>query len=202
MKRLIFLFCIALLTGCAVQKEQHEHQTHVINADSLVTETRHDGHSLQHRQDIDSLVAQLVQTALQEYQKTEQEHEVTTETLTETIDSLGRVIRQQQRTTDRTLSRQEQSRQEQAIREMRASLQRHIERQDSAWAEKFARFESHLRDSLDRVADKQQLTNAAPALSWWQRLWHNLWMIAAGVVTAGVLFATRRLWMPLLRRLF
>ena len=48
MKRLIFLFCIALLTGCAVQKEQHEHQTHVINVDTLVTETQLDSHSSQH----------------------------------------------------------------------------------------------------------------------------------------------------------
>lgn len=203
LKTLLMVAAFAGLMGsCATQRQQHEHQTHVVNADTLASEASHDGHSSQHRQDVDSLVAEAVSRAIAEYARSEQEHEVTTETLTETIDSLGRVIRQQQRTTDRTLSRQEQSRQQQEIREMRASLQRHIEMQDSAWAEKFARFESHLRDSLDQVADKQQLTNAAPALSWWQRLWHNLWMIVAGVVTAGVLFATRRLWMPLLRRLF
>lgn len=193
MKRLIFLFCIALLTGCAVQKEQHEHQTHVINADSLVTETQHDGHSLQHRTDIDSLVAQLVQTALQEYQKTEQEHEVTTETLTETIDSLGRVVRQQQKVTDRTISRQELQRQEQQIRDLRISLQRHIEVQDSAWADRFASFETHLRDSLDQVIDQKYAQNAAPILSWWQRLCQSIKFIMLGAMIAVAVYYGRKL---------
>ena len=201
MKQWIFLLCIAL-AGCATQKQQHEHQTHVINVDTLVTETQLDSHSSQHRQDIDSLVSSAVSQAIQEYMKTEQEHEVTTETLTETIDSLGRVVRQQQKTTDRTLSRQELRRQEQQIQEMKINLQRHIEMQDSAWAQKFSQFESHLRDSLDMTIDKQSVKNAAPVTSWWKRLWHNLEMILVGVVMACAAFVTRKWWIPWLKRLF
>ena len=148
MKRLIFLFCIALLTGCAVQKEQHEHQTHVINADTLVTETQHDGHSLQHRTDIDSLVA---------------------------------------------ISRQELQRQEQQIRDLRISLQRHIEVQDSAWADRFASFETHLRDSLDQVIDQKYAQNAAPILSWWQRLCQSIKFIMLGAMIAVAVYYGRKL---------
>ena len=190
------------MTSCATQRQQHEHQSHVIQVDTLVTETQHDSHSSQHRQNIDSLVSEAVSRAMQEYQKTEQEHEVTTETLTETIDSLGRVVRQQQKTTDRTISRQELMRQEQQIQELKINLQRHIEIQDSAWSAKFSQFETHLKDSLDQVIDKQSVTNAAPVTSWWQRLWHNLEMILIGVIVACALFVTRKFWLPWLKRLF
>lgn len=202
MRQLILLFCIAVMTGCATQKQQREHQTHVINVDTLVRETQADVHSSQHRQDIDSLVSEAVSRAIEEYRKTEQEHEVTTETLTETVDSLGRVVRQQQRTTDRTVSRQELRRQEQEIQEMKVSLMRHIEMQDSAWSAKFSQMETHLKDSLDRVVDKQSVTNAAPVTSWWSRMWHNLEMILVGIVVACALFVTRRFWLPWLKGLF
>ena len=190
------------MTSCATQRQQHEHQSHVIQVDTLVTETQHDIHSSQHRQNIDSLVSEAVSRAMQEYQKTEQEHEVTTETLTETIDSLGRVVRQQQKTTDRTISRQELMRQEQQIQELKINLQRHIEIQDSAWSAKFSQFETHLKDSLDQVIDKQSTTNAAPVTSWWKRMWHNLEMILIGVIVACALFVTRKFWLPWLKRLF
>ena len=190
------------MTSCATQRQQHEHQSHVIQVDTLVTETQHDIHSSQHRQNIDSLVSEAVSRAMQEYQKTEQEHEVTTETLTETIDSLGRVVRQQKKTTDRTISRQELMRQEQQIQELKINLQRHIEIQDSAWSAKFSQFETHLKDSLDQVIDKQSVTNAAPVTSWWKRMWHNLEMILVGIVLAVALAVTRRFWLPWLKRLF
>ena len=191
-----------MMTGCATQKQRHEHQTHVIEVDTLVTESQVDSHSQQHRQDIDSLVSEAVSRAIEEYRRTEQEHEVTTETLTETIDSLGRVVRRQQRTTDRTVSRQELQRQEQQIQEMKTSLQRHIEMQDSAWAVKFSQLETHLKDSLDQTIDKQSVTNAAPVTSWWKRMWHNLEMILIGVIVACALFVTRKFWLPWLKRLF
>ena len=202
MKQWILFFCIAVCASCATQRQQHEHQSHVIQVDTLVTETQHDSHSSQHRQNIDSLVSEAVSRAMQEYQKTEQEHEVTTETLTETIDSLGRVVRQQQKTTDRTISRQELMRQEQQIQELKINLQRHIEIQDSAWSAKFSQFETHLKDSLDQVIDKQSTTNAAPVTSWWKRMWHNLEMILIGVIVACALFVTRKFWLPWLKRLF
>ena len=202
MRQWIFFFCIAVMTSCATQRQQHEHQTHVIQVDTLVTETQHDSHSSQHRQNIDSLVSEAISRAMQEYQKTEQEHEVTTETLTETIDSLGRVVRQQQKTTDRTISRQELMRQEQQIQELKINLQRHIEMQDSAWSAKFSQFETHLKDSLDQVIDKQSVTNATPVTSWWKRLWHNLEMIFIGIAVACALFVTRKWWMLWLKRLF
>lgn len=185
---------VATCSSCATKKELHEHTSHTVVADTAVTEAKHDGHVSQTVQDLDSIVTASVWAAMQEFAKSEQEHEVTTETLTETIDSLGRIIRQQQRTTDRTVSRQELQRQQEQLRQLSADLRRHVSTLDSAWADRIETFESHLRDSLATALDRISETSAAPALSWWQRLWQQWKGFLAGVVICSVLFLTRRLW--------
>ena len=189
-----FIIAILLIIGCATKKELHEHQTHTVVADTLAQEARHDSHSNHQTSNIDSLVTASVWAAMQEFVRLLQNHEATTETLTETIDSLGRIIRQQQRTTDRTLSRQEQQRQQEQLQQVASQLHQRLEAMDSAWSDRMSRFESHLRDSLSRQTDKQSQTGAAPALTWWQRLWLQGKGFFAGVVVCCVLFLTRRLW--------
>lgn len=188
------VIAVCAVFGCATKKELHEHHQHTVEADTLAKEAMHDGHLSQTVQDLDSIVTASVWAAMQEFTKSEQEHEVTSETLTETIDSLGRIIRQQQKTTDRTISRQELQRQEQQLQQMSSSLQRHIENLDSAWASRMQTFESHLRDSLSTAIDRYSESNGAQALTWWQKLWQQWKGFLAGVVICSVLFLTRRLW--------
>ena len=185
---------VATCSSCATKKELHEHISHTVVADTAATEAKHEGHTQHTTVNLDSIVTASVWAAMQEFVKSEQEHEVTTETLTETIDSLGRIIRQQQRTTDRTVSRQELQRQQEQLQQLSADLRRHVSTLDSAWADRFETFESHLRDSLATALDRFSETNAAPALSWWQRLWQQWKGFLAGVVSCSVLFLTRRLW--------
>ena len=185
---------VATCSSCATTKELHEHTSHTVEADTAATEAKHEGHTQQTTADLDSIVTASVWAAMQEFAKSEQEHEVTTETLTETIDSLGRIIRQQQRTTDRTVSRQELQRQQEQLQQLSADLRRHVSTLDSAWADRIETFESHLRDSLATALDRISETSAAPALSWWQRLWQQWKGFLAGVVICSVLFLTRRLW--------
>lgn len=191
---------LALCSSCATKKELHEHQTHVVVADTLAQEARHDSHTNHQTSNIDSLVTASVWAAMQEFVRQEHEHEVTTETLTETIDSLGRVVRQQQKTTDRTLSRQELQRQQEQLQQLSTQLHRRLSAMDSAWSDRMSRFESHLRDSLNHELSKQTETSGAPALTWWQRLWQWLKGILAGVAICGAIYLTRRFWQPLIKR--
>jgi hypothetical protein len=197
---LVVSVIMGMLSSCATKKELHEHHQHTVVADTLAQEARHDSHTNHQTSNIDSLVTASVWAAMQEFVRQEQEHEVTTETLTETIDSLGRIIRQQQRTTDRTLSRQEQQRQQEQLQQVASQLHRQLSAMDSAWSDRMSRFESHLRDSLNSELSKQTETNAAPALTWWQRLWQWLKGILAGVVICGAIYLTRRFWQPLIKR--
>ena len=197
---LVVSVIMGMLSSCATKKELHEHHQHTVVADTLAQEARHDSHTNHQTLNIDSLVTASVWAAMQEFVRQEQEHEVTTETLTETIDSLGRIVRQQQKTTDRTLSRQELQRQQEQLQQFSTKLHRQLSAMDSTLSDRISRFESHLRDSLSRQLDRQSETNAAPALTWWQRMWQWLKGILAGVVICGVLYLTRRFWLPLIKR--
>ena len=123
---LVVSVIMGMLSSCATKKELHEHQTHVVEADTLAQEAKHDTHVSQKVQNLDSLVTASVWAAMQEFVRQEQEHEVTTETLTETIDSLGRIVRQQQKTTDRTLSRQELQRQQEQLQQVASQLHQRL----------------------------------------------------------------------------
>lgn len=197
---LVVSVIMGMLSSCATKKELHEHHQHTVVADTLAQEAKHDTHVSQKVRNIDSLVTASVWAAMQEFVRQEQEHEVTTETLTETIDSLGRIVRQQQKTTDRTLSRQELQRQQEQLQQLSTDLHRRLSAMDSTVSDRISRFESHLRDSLNSELSKQSQTNAAPALTWWQRLWQWLKGILAGVAICGALYLTRRFWLPLIKR--
>lgn len=197
---IVLLLLMSMCSSCATKKELHEHHQHTVVADTLAQEAQHDGHRTQTDQRIDSLVTASVWAAMQEFVRQEQEHEVTTETLTETIDSLGRIIRQQQKTTDRTLSRQEQQRQQEQLQQLSTDLHRRLSAMDSTVSNRISRFESHLRDSLNHELSKQSQTYAAPVLTWWQKTWAWLKGIIVGVIICGAIYLTRRFWLPLIKR--
>lgn len=197
---LVVSVIMGMLSSCATKKELHEHQTHTVVADTLAQEARHDSHTNHQTSNIDSLVTASVWAAMQEFVRQEQEHEVTTETLTETIDSLGRIVRQQQKTTDRTLSRQELQRQQEQLQQLSTDLHRRLSAMDSTVSDRMSRFESHLRDSLNHELSKQTDTSGAPALTWWQRLWQWFKGILAGVAICVAIYLTRRFWLPLIKR--
>lgn len=164
------LAVIGIFTSCAVQKTEHDQQTHVVKTDSAATEQSHSGQVTSQSVSVDSIIRVVMQRTREEFARQEQEHETTTETLTETIDSLGRIVRQSQRTTDRTLSRQEQQRIDRLEQTFEQQIHRAIQEHDSLWHERFARYQASMSDSLQTVRDLQQQRSASNPLTWWQQL--------------------------------
>lgn len=164
------LAVMGIFTSCAVQKTEHNQQTHVVKTDSAGTEQSHSGQVTSRSVDVDSIIRVVMQRTREEFARQEQEHETTTETLTETIDSLGRIVRQSQRTTDRTLSRQEQQRIDRLEQTFEQQIHRAIQEHDSLWHERFARYQASMSDSLQTVRDLQQQRSASNPLTWWQQL--------------------------------
>jgi len=197
LRGVILLVCVAVamaFVSCASHKEQHQHHTHVVTADTLKQEAQADGHHHTQALNIDSLVTASIWNAMQEFQKSEQEHETITETLTETIDSIGRVIRQQQKVTDRTVSKQELQRQQEQLQSIEQRLQKAIQESDSMWQQRISSLETHLRDSIYSQIDKVSQTSAATSLTWWQKLWQQWKGFLAGILVAAVVFLTRKIW--------
>ena len=178
--------------GCASHKEIHEHQQHTVNIDSMATEAKHEAHKQETTQNLDSIVTASVWAAMQEYASQEHQKETTTETITTWVDSLGREMRQEQRTTQRELSRQEQQRQQQQLQQMASEIRNHIQTLDSTYNERLSQVEKHLKDSLAKTLDQVKDTNAAPALTWWQKTWNWLKGIIAGLAIAAAVLLVRK----------
>lgn len=183
----IIVFCvIALFTSCAsVQKTEHEQQTHVVTIDSAGTETSHSGSVTDQKVNVDSIVTAILQRTREEMARQEQEHEITTETLTETIDSLGRIVRQSQKTTDRTLSRQEQQRIDRLEQTFEQQIHQAILSHDSLWQDRFSKYQASMTDSLSRIRDLQKKTSASNPVTWWQQL--QMWLGSLVLVALVVL---------------
>ena len=114
----------------------------------------------------------------------------------ETIDSLGRVVRQQQKVTDRTASRQEQQRIDRLEQTVEQQLHRAIQEHDSLWQERFAEYKASMRDSLSAVRDLQLQRSASNPVGWWQQLRLHLAniIIYAVIILAVVLSLRKRSW--------
>lgn len=104
------------------------------------------------------------------------------------MDSLGREIRQEQRTTQREISKQEQQRWQQTEERWRNELHASLSRMDSTWSDRFSKMETTMRDSIDAVKDRQSQTSAAPAASWMQRTWSWLRGILLSLAIAAAVF--------------
>ena len=143
----IVMAAVALLSSCASTKEFHQQHTHTVDIDTLAAEAKTDSHTQQQVESIDSIVTASVWAAMQEFVKTEQEREKITETITTFIDSLGREVRQEQRTTDRSVSRQEQQHREEQLEQTISSLHQRLEVMDSEWHERLQRIEATVRDA-------------------------------------------------------
>lgn len=181
---------LALFSSCASTKEFHQQHQHTVEIDTLATEAKADSARHEHRQDIDSLVTASVWAAMQEFVKSEQEREKITETITTFIDSLGREVRQEQRTTERELSRQEQQRREEQLEQTVASLHQRLEVMDAEWSERLQRLEATVRDATVTHTDATKVTQSQP-LSWWQRAWTWIKGILVGIVVGIVIVCWR-----------
>ena len=197
----VWLFAIILLTTCTScnTKERivYEHIHHYQQADTLATNVQTDGHSHVEQQQSDSIMRATLSQWMHDFVAQSQEREVTTETLTETIDSLGRVIRQQQRTTERTLSRQEQEHREAIEQQLWQELSRRISSYDSAWQQRLTQLQTHYEQALEQQRQEQTKPQQQ---SWWQRTWGKIQFAAIVAILAAALWATRKWWLKIFNR--
>jgi len=121
-----------------------------------------------------------------------EEEETVTETITTTVDSLGRQRRTEQRTITRALSREEQQRQEQLISDLRREFSQRMEAYRQEQQQHFAVLQAHWQDSLAALTHVKS-TSAPQQPLWWQRLQ----TFVAVAIIAFALFTTRRWWKKL-----
>lgn len=192
----VAIILCALFTSCAAPKAIDRAEHHHSAIDTLSIQAAVDAHMNSWHERMDSFFRELVsQSSSEEHSSTDQK-ELITETVTTTTDSLGRSIRQEQRTISRDLHQEQQQLALRLEREMESRLQTTLDRQDSIWQQRLDAALSH-REQTDSTHNT--VTPVAQDNRPWYRRWadHLQWL-AIGTILASAICITRRWW----RRIF
>ena len=192
---LILALCL-WITSCAAPKAVERTEHHHAAIDTLSIQAAVDAHMSSWHKRMDSLFRERVNQSSSEQHSSTDQKELITETVTTTTDSMGRAVRQEQRTISRDLHQEQQQIARRIEREMESRLQTAIDRQDSIWQHRLDVAIAHRQqtDSTRHVA-----TPAAQDSRPWYRRWADRlqWLII-GIILAAAAWITRRWW----RRIF
>lgn len=129
----------------------------------------------------DSIVSVILAHVTQQQTSSEQQQEHITETVTSYIDSLGREVRQEQRTIDRDITRQQEQRFQQWQQQQEQRIASEYARIDSLYA-MFHQFNaSHHSDTTDTHATEEPVKT----LTWWGRV--EQWVGRRAILIIGLL---------------
>lgn len=186
----------ALLGSCAAPKAIDRAEHHHSAIDTLSLQAAVDAHMTSWHQRMDSLFRERTSQFSSEQHSSTDQKELITETVTTTTDSLGRSIRQEQRTISRDLHQEQQQLALRIEREMESRLQTALDRQDSIWQQRLDAALSH-REQTDSTHNT--VTPAAQDNRPWYRRWadHLQWL-DVGIILAAALWITRRWWRRLI----
>ena len=186
------VIAIVMLVGCTTPKIIEQHHHHTSSVDTMAVQAMVDNRVSYWHESMDSAFRQSMQQYTSKWSNHEDEKEVTTEIVTSWVDSLGRQMRQEQRTTERIISREQQQREERLTQEFETRLQTAIAQHDSAWQSKFNALQVHWEQS-DSTSVKE-MPVPADSRPWYQRWWENLRFVLLGIGIAVLLYLTRNLW--------
>jgi hypothetical protein len=197
-----FIFCVVwlMLMGCSAPKAVAEQQHHRSEADSLAVVAAVDSRLQEVREQFESDLRAIISSQQTEQQIQEQEKERVTETITTWVDSLGRVFKQEQRTTERDISRQQQQREQRMQQEYEQRLLTAVDSLDAAWQERFEEVKAH-HEQEDSTA---VTVTPVPGDNrpWYKKLWDAMRWMLVGAVVFALLWWTKKFWLPWLRMMF
>ena len=191
----VVLIVITACVGCASPKIIDRTETVKIGMDSTQVVQLMNSRVQSVEQRMDSAMHAITTQVTTQQESQSQERERITETITSWVDSLGREVRQEQRVTDRDISRQQRLTEERLVQEMETRLQQAITRHDSEWNARLEQLRTHM-ERTDSIADKKLQGKAAE--TWWDKMDRKFgWLMVIGVIL--VFIFTRKYWLPMVR---
>ena len=188
---LLFVLLVLTLTSCATPKVLEEHHHHYSAVDTMAVQAQVDRRLQSVREQMVQEVTVAVESQLNEQSTTENSKERITETITTWVDSLGREMRQEQRTTERDISRQQQLREERMQQAYEERLMTAVDSMMAVWQERFDSVQAHWEE-----ADSASV-HQAPAKDdnrpWWKRWRDAMKWMAIGAVVGAVAAVARRM---------
>ena len=184
---------------CTTPKIVEQHHHHYEQADTLAIQAMVDKQLTSWHTQMDSSWRQRMEEYSASMTSNEDQKEKVTETITTWTDSLGREMRQEQRTTERSLSRMQQQTEQRLSREFEQRMSVAIDSLNDTWQQRFEHYQTHW-EQTDSASVKE--TPVADALPWYKHWWQTLrdYLLIAYVVL--LIIATRKLWWPWCKKLF
>ena len=142
-----------MMVGCTTPKVIEQHHHHIETLDTQSVEARVDKKMNAWRNEMDSTFRVFTNQYAASWSANESEQEVITETVTSWIDSLGREVRQEQRVTNRDISRQQQQTEERITREVEQRLMSVVDSVNDIWQEQFSAYQKH-SEQADSTSEK------------------------------------------------
>lgn len=189
---LVVCAVISMLTGCTTPKAIEHHHHHYEQTDTLAIQAQIDRRLSSWHAQMDSSWRQSWQEYSASLFSNEDEKEKVTETITTFVDSLGREVRQEQRTTERSLSRMQQQTEQRLTREFEMRLSTALDSVNDLWQQRFDRYQTHW-EQTDSIHVKETPATKTE-LPWYKRWWQTLkdYLLMAGIV--ALLIITRSIW--------
>ena len=191
----VVVIVIALFASCAPTKIIDRTETLKIGMDSTQVVQLMNQRVQNVQQHIDSAMHSVTTQISTQQESQSQERERITETITSWVDSLGREVRQEQRVTDRDISKQQKLTEERLVQEMETRLQQAITRHDSEWNARLEELRTHF-ERTDSIADKKLQGKAAE--TWWDKFDRKFgWLMIIGIILLFIF--TRKFWLPMVK---
>ena len=169
-----------MMVGCTTPKVIEQHHHHYEALDTQAVEARVDKKMNAWRNEMDSTFRVFTNQYAASWSANESEKEVITETVTSWIDSLGREVRQEQRVTNRDISRQQQQTEERITREVEQRLMSVVDSLDGVWSQRYDSIAAHQTSDIDHQTSSTPVVGDNRPLS--QRVGSALLWMLAGIV--------------------
>ena len=169
-----------MMIGCSTPKVIEQHHHHYEALDTQAVEARVDKKMNAWRNEMDSTFKVFTNQYAASWSANESEQETITETVTSWIDSLGREVRQEQRVTNRDISRQQQQTEERITREVEQRLMSVVDSLDGVWSQRYDSIAAHQTSDIDHQTSSTPVVGDNRPLS--QRVGSALLWMLAGIV--------------------
>jgi len=192
---LAILVLDGLLSGCTVPKAVEEHHHHHYEADTAAVSRQVDARLAEWHSRTEAFVSERLEQFSKQHQQSEHQQETVTETITVSLDSLGREIRREQRTISRDITRELQTVEQAITREYESRLSTVVDSIDSAWRQRYDSISARMAQTDSALVMKTPVGDARP---WYRRAWDAIAYILIGACVAAAVWFTRKWWIRLL----
>ena len=196
---LIACMFLTSIMSCSPARTVEEHHHHYYQADTAAVSAQVDQRLQSWHTQMDSAFRAFTNEYSASLAANEQEQELISELITETTDSLGRKVRQEQRTVKRDITRELQQQEQRITEEYEVRMRACIDSVSDIWSQRYDSLTSHVQqlDSLSSLSS--QTSNLKSQTPWYRRLWDHLQWLLIGAALGIGLWVTKKWWLKIIR---